>query len=93
MAEVVIEVSKEFKEEIGKPDSFMLSLALQKAIADLSEWAEVKRIVPKSKLTEKDALKLGRKVNKGMAKITQARSLQACLALGHLPILGSRHSR
>lgn len=68
MAEVTINVPLELKREIQKFDKFTLSLALQKAVDELEEWTEVRKLVSKSRLTEKQALAISRKINKGMAK-------------------------
>jgi uncharacterized protein (UPF0303 family) len=47
----------------------LLELAVQRLIKEkLEEFVEVEKMLSKSKLTEKEALELGRKVNKALAK-------------------------
>jgi hypothetical protein len=69
MAEIVVKIPKELEEDFKKIDPLLLELAVQKLIREkLEEFVKVERIVAKSKLTEKDALELGREVNKSLAK-------------------------
>jgi hypothetical protein len=69
MAEIVVSIPKELEEEFKKVDPFLLQLAMQKLVREkLEGFMEVERILSKSKLTEKEALELGRKVNKFLAK-------------------------
>jgi CCR4-NOT transcriptional regulation complex NOT5 subunit len=69
MVEIVVKISKELEEDIKKIDPLMLELAVQRLIKEkLEEFVEVKKMLSKSKLTEKEALELGRKVNKALAK-------------------------
>jgi hypothetical protein len=69
MAEVVVTIPKELEEEFKRLDPLLLQLALQKLVKErLEEFIKAEKIVSKSKLTEKEALKLGKKVNKSLAK-------------------------
>jgi hypothetical protein len=69
MAEIVVKIPKELEEDFKKIDPLFLELAIQKLIKErLEEFVKVEKILTKSKLTEKEALELGRKVNKGLAK-------------------------
>jgi hypothetical protein len=69
MAEIVVKIPKELEEDFKKIDPLFLELAVQKLIKErLEEFIKVEKILTKSKLTEKEALELGRKVNKSLAK-------------------------
>jgi hypothetical protein len=69
MAEIVVKIPKELEEDFKKIDPLFLELAIQKLIKErLEEFVKVEKILTKSKLTEKEALELGRKVNKSLAK-------------------------
>jgi CCR4-NOT transcriptional regulation complex NOT5 subunit len=69
MAEIVVKIPKELEEDFKKIDPLFLELAIQRLIKErLEEFVKVERILAKSKLTEKEALELGRKVNKNLAK-------------------------
>ena len=69
MAEIVVKIPKELEEDFKKIDPLFLELAVQKLIKKrLEEFIKVEKILTKSKLTEKEALELGRKVNKSLAK-------------------------
>ena len=68
MAEIRIEISDELKDQMSK-FSINWESAVESIIRNkLSEWERIRSIVSKSKLTEKDALELGRKVNEGISK-------------------------
>jgi uncharacterized protein (UPF0303 family) len=57
------------EEDFKKIDPLLLELAVQKLIKEkLEEFVEVEKMLSKSKLTEKEAIELGRKVNKALAK-------------------------
>jgi uncharacterized protein (UPF0303 family) len=57
------------EEDFKKIDPLLLELAVQRLIKEkLEEFVEVEKMLSKSKLTEKEALELGRKVNKALAK-------------------------
>jgi len=61
--------TKELEEDFKKIDPLFLELAVQRLIKEkLEDFVKVERIVAKSKLTEKDALELGREVNKSLVK-------------------------
>jgi hypothetical protein len=69
MVEIVVKIPKELEKEFKKIDPLLLELAVQRLIKEkLEEFVEVEKILSKSKLTGKDALELGRKVNKALAK-------------------------
>ena len=72
MVSITLKISDEFKAMIEKlPWVNWSELARDEAIKRLEldeEFKEFKRIVSKSKLTEEDALKLAKEVNKGMRK-------------------------
>jgi CCR4-NOT transcriptional regulation complex NOT5 subunit len=54
---------------LWQKDPLLLELAVQRLIKEkLEEFVEVEKMLSKSKLTEKEALELGRKVNKALAK-------------------------
>jgi hypothetical protein len=68
MAELIVNIPEELKRKMEsfKIDWSALTRDLLKKKVD--ELSELKSIVSKSKLTEEDALELGRKVNKSLAK-------------------------
>ncbi len=69
VVEIIVSVPKELEKEFKKLDPFLLQLAMQKLVKEkLEEFVKVEKILSKSKLTEREALKLGRKVNKSLAK-------------------------
>jgi CCR4-NOT transcriptional regulation complex NOT5 subunit len=69
MVEIVVKIPKELEEEFKKIDPLLLELAVQRLIKEkLEEFVEVEKMLSKSKLTDKEALELGRKVNKALAK-------------------------
>jgi GTPase SAR1 family protein len=69
MVEIVVKIPKELEEEFKKIDPLLLELAVQRLIKEkLEEFVEVEKMLSKTKLTEKEALELGRKVNKALAK-------------------------
>jgi len=68
MAEIKFKVPEDFR-EFFKVDPLLLQIAFQKFIEEkLEEFRELERIVAKSKLTEEEALELGKLVNKSLAK-------------------------
>jgi len=69
MVEIVVKIPKELEEDFKKIDPLLLELAVQRLIKEkLEEFVEVEKMLSKSKLTDKEALELGRKVNKALAK-------------------------
>jgi hypothetical protein len=69
MGEIVVKIPKELEEDFKEVDPLLLELAVQRLIREkLEGFLKVERVVAKSKLTEKDALELGRRVNKRLAK-------------------------
>jgi len=68
MAEIKFKIPEDFR-EFFKVDPLLLQIAFQKFIEEkLEEFRELERIVAKSKLTEEEALELGKLVNKSLAK-------------------------
>ena len=64
-----MKIPKELEEDFKEVDPLLLELAVQRLIREkLEGFLKVERVVAKSKLTEKDALELGREVNKSLAK-------------------------
>jgi CCR4-NOT transcriptional regulation complex NOT5 subunit len=69
MTEITVKIPKELEEDFKKIDPLFLELTIQRLIKEkIEEFVKVERILTKSKLKEKEALKLGRKVNKSLAK-------------------------
>lgn len=72
MPSVALKIPEEFKASIDKlPWVNWSELAREEALKKLElqeDFETFKRIVSKSKLTEKDALELGRKVNESLHK-------------------------
>ena len=68
MAEIKFKVPKDFG-EFFKVDPLLLQITFQRFIDEkFDEFKEIERIVAKSKLTEEEALELGKLVNKSLAK-------------------------
>jgi hypothetical protein len=67
MAEVVIHVPTELKKEIKKLDQNSLSLALQRALLEL--------LISKSRLTKRDAGRIARRMELGMAQELKSHNL------------------
>ena len=69
MAEISIKIPEDLKKQIDEFEYVNWSAVAREAIKNkLSHLVLFKSIVSKSKLTEKDAIELGRKINKGLAK-------------------------
>ena len=69
MVNITLSVSSEIKKLMDKFPEINWSEVARKAISDKSmKMAIFEQIVSKSKLTEENALELGRKVNKAVAK-------------------------
>jgi hypothetical protein len=67
MPTLTLAVPKDLKSEMDSMPELNWSEIARKAISEkVSEYKLFKSIVSKSKLTEKDALELGRKVNKSL---------------------------
>ncbi|MBI2146839.1 hypothetical protein HYU22_05895 [Candidatus Woesearchaeota archaeon] len=67
MATVTLEIAEDLKKEMEDSAIINWSEVAREAITErLTQLRLFKAIVAKSKLTEKDALELGRKVNKSM---------------------------
>ncbi len=68
MAEIKVKVPEDF-EEFFKVDPLLLQIAFQRFVEEkVEEFKELEKITAKSKLTEEEALELGRLVNKSLAK-------------------------
>jgi hypothetical protein len=70
---VELEVPEEIEKEVRRLAKeidwrYVMSAGLQRAIKEELEIALVKRILSKSKLTEKNALKLGEEIKEGIAR-------------------------
>ncbi len=69
MANVTLSVPEDLKKRMEQFPEINWSEVARQAISEKSAQLSVlKTIASKSKLTEKDALELGRKINKGLAK-------------------------
>ena len=69
MAELKIEIPEDLEEKMSELHEIDWSRAINSFVRQkVSEWIRLRSIVSKSKLTEKDALEIGRKVNESMAK-------------------------
>jgi L-aminopeptidase/D-esterase-like protein len=69
MANITLPVSEELKNKMEQfPEINWSEVARQTIKEKAVQLAILKAIATKSKLTEKDALELGRKVNKGLAR-------------------------
>ena len=69
MAEITIEIPKDLVKEFEPIPEKELSLLAGKLLKErLEELTELTKIVSKSKLTEAEALKLAKAVNRGLAK-------------------------
>ena len=67
MAEIVVKIPEELKQEMDRAPSVDWSKVARDAIRERSaRLALLRAIASKSKLTEKDALELGKKVNRGL---------------------------
>lgn len=68
MAKISVEISDDLKEKMLR-HSLNWDSVIDSFIRDkVSEWERFNLIVSRSKLTEEDALELGRKINEGLAK-------------------------
>ncbi len=69
MVSITLAVPEELKKEMDKHPEFNWSAIARKAFKEkLIVLEKIDKILSKSKLTEEDALELGRKVNKAVAK-------------------------
>ncbi|CAD7768307.1 hypothetical protein FHEFKHOI_00206 [Candidatus Methanoperedenaceae archaeon GB50] len=67
MAELKVVIPEDLKQEMDKTSFIDWSKVARDAIREqASKLARLKSIASKSKLTEKDALELGRKINRGL---------------------------
>ena len=68
MVELKIEVSEDLKQKMLELHGVDWSRVIDAFVREkISEWARLRLILNKSKLTEKDSLELGRKVNESLA--------------------------
>ena len=69
MMEIKIEIPKELEEEIKSISKTTLSLIINKLIKEeLEEMIRLKKIVSKSKMTEKDVEELANKIDEAILK-------------------------
>ncbi len=69
MVSITLAVSEELKTEMDKHPELNWSEVARQAIREkINLLAKMDQLLSKSKLTEKDALDLGRKVNKAVAR-------------------------
>lgn len=69
MPTLTLAIPSDLKSEMDSMPELNWSEIARKAIAEkVAEYKLFKSIAAKSKLTEKDALEIGRKINKGMYK-------------------------
>lgn len=69
MTSLTLSVSKELKKMMDEhPDINWSEVARQAIIQKLTLLAKMDRLLKNSKLTARDAIEIGRKVNKGIAK-------------------------
>jgi len=69
MANVTLSVSEDLKKKMEQFPEINWSEVARQAIKEKAvQLSVLKAIASKSKLSEKDALELGRKINKGLAK-------------------------
>lgn len=69
MVNITLSVSEELKKKMEQFPEINWSEVARQAIKEKAvQLAVLKAIASKSKLTEKDASELGRKINKGLAK-------------------------
>ncbi len=69
MTSLTLSVSKELKKMMDEhPEINWSEVARQSIIQKLTLLAKMDKLLEKSRLTEKDAIEIGRKVNAGIAK-------------------------
>lgn len=69
MGEIVVPIPEELEEDFKRLNPLLLQLAIQKLVREkLEGFIEAEKLLSKSKLTEEEALKLGREVNRSLAK-------------------------
>jgi len=69
MVNVTLSVPEDLKRQMDQFPEINWSQVARQAISEkAAQLAVLKAVASKSKLTEKDALELGRKINKGLAK-------------------------
>lgn len=67
MPNITLSVSEELKKEMDKEKIINWSAVARQAIQEkVTQLSILKEIASKSKMTEKDAIELGRKINKSM---------------------------
>lgn len=69
MGTMSVSVPERLKKEMNKLDEVNWSAVARKAFEEkVREISLLKKITSKSKLSKEDAIKIGKKINKGMAK-------------------------
>ena len=69
MAQFIIEIPKELKEEMEELPDLNWQLVVRRSLKrELEEVLELKRIISKSKLTEEDVKELSDKINESLAE-------------------------
>lgn len=69
MGELIIEISEDLKQKMLEMRGIDWSRVINAFVRErISEWARLHLILDKSALTEEDAVEIGRKVNKSLAK-------------------------
>lgn len=68
MVEIVVKIPEELKQEMDKIPVDWSKIARDAIREKAIRWAKLKDAISKSKLTEDDALKLGRKVSRALAE-------------------------
>ena len=69
MAQFIIEIPKELKEEMEELPDLNWQLVVRRSLKrELEEVLELKRIISKSKLTEDDVKELSDKINESLAE-------------------------
>jgi len=69
MGEIKVEIPEELREEMEELPGVNWQLVVRRALKrELEEILELKRIISKSKLTEKDVEELSDKINESLAK-------------------------
>ncbi len=67
MAEIVVRIPEELKQEMDKIPIDWSKVARNAIREKVVRWVKLKKAISESKLTETDALELGRKVNQALA--------------------------
>lgn len=69
MAEIVVEIPEELKQEMEELPKINWQLVVRRSLKrELEKILELKRIISKSKLTEEDARKISEKIDESLSK-------------------------